>query len=89
MANTKQARKRARQNIERRSHNRGYRSMLRTHIKRVYNAVDEGDKASAQQAYQEAERVLDRVAGKGIVHKNKAARHKSRLAARVNAMDAK
>jgi small subunit ribosomal protein S20 len=87
VANTKQARKRARQNSERRVFNRGYRSMFRTYVKRVSKAIESGDKQAAQEAFKQAEPVIDRVAGKGIIHKNKAARHKSRLNARIEAME--
>lgn len=55
------------------------RSMMRTYIKRVYYAVDAGDKATAEAAYKEAVPVIDRMAGKGLLHANKAARHKSRM----------
>lgn len=86
MANSPQARKRARQNDRRRAHNAGLRSMARTCIKKVYAAIEAGDAAAAQQAYRAAVPVIDRVADKGVIHKNKAARHKSRLNARVKAL---
>jgi small subunit ribosomal protein S20 len=86
MANTAQARKRARQSVERNKHNSSLRSMLRTAIKRVRQAVDAGDKAVAADTLQKATSVIDRVADKHIIHKNKAARHKSRLAAAVKAL---
>lgn len=86
MANTAQARKRARQSVERNKHNSSLRSMLRTAIKRVRQAVDTGDKAAAANTLQKATSVIDRVADKHIIHKNKAARHKSRLAAAVKAL---
>ena len=86
MANSPQARKRARQNDKRRAHNAGLRSMTRTYIKKVYAAIDAGDAAAAQEAYNAAVPVIDRVADKGIIHKNKAARHKSRLNAQVKAL---
>ncbi len=86
MANIKSAKKRARQNAERRLHNRGLRSTVRTQIKNVYKAVAAGDRARAEEAYRQAVPVIDRVAGKGIIHKNKAARHKSHLSARIRAM---
>ena len=86
MANTAQARKRARQSVVRNQHNSSLRSMLRTAIKRVRSAITAGDKDSASQTLQKATSVIDRVADKNIIHKNKAARHKSRLAAAVKGM---
>jgi len=86
MANTAQARKRARQSVVRNKHNSSLRSMLRTAIKRVRSAVAAGDKAAAADVYQKATSVIDRVADKNIIHKNRASRHKSRLAAAVKAM---
>ncbi len=53
--------------------------MMRTYIKRVYYAVEAGDKAAAETAYKAAVPVIDRMAGKGLIHRNKAARHKSRM----------
>jgi small subunit ribosomal protein S20 len=61
--------------------------MMRTQIKRVVKAVEAGDKAQAEAAYQAAVPMIDRMAGKGIIHRNKAARHKSRLSSRINAMN--
>lgn len=86
MANTAQARKRARQSVARNKHNSSLRSMLRTSIKRVRQAIDAGDKAAATEILQKATSVIDRVADKNIIHKNKAARHKSRLASAVKAL---
>ncbi len=86
MANTPQARKRARQNEQRRQHNASLRSMVRTYIKRVQAEIASGDKASAQEAYSNAVPVIDRMADKGIIHKNKAARHKSRLNAQIKSL---
>ncbi len=88
MANTKQAKKRARQAEKRRRHNIGLRSMVRTYVKKVIAAIETGDKNAAQQAFQEAQPVIDRIADKGIIHKNKAARHKSRLSAQIKEMGA-
>ncbi|QQD17493.1 30S ribosomal protein S20 [Spongiibacter nanhainus] len=88
MANSPQARKRARQAEKRRSHNASLRSMVRTYLKRVVAAIESGDQQAAKTAYDAAVPVLDRVADKGIYHKNKAARHKSRLNARIKAMAA-
>ena len=86
MANSPQAKKRARQAENRRSHNASLRSMVRTYIKKVVAAIDSGDAAAAQSAYSSAVPVIDRMADKGIIHKNKAARHKSRLNAQVKAL---
>jgi len=87
MANTAQARKRARQSEKRRQLNASLRSMVRTAMKRVSKAVAAGDKAAAEVAYRESTSVVDRIADKErIIHKNKAARFKSRLAARLKAM---
>ncbi len=86
MANTAQARKRARQAVARNKHNSSLRSMLRTSIKRVRQAIDAGDQTAATEVLQKATSVIDRVADKKIIHKNKAARHKSRLAAAVKAL---
>lgn len=86
MANTVQARKRARQSIKQNMHNASLRSELRTAIKKVQKAIGAGDKAVAQKVYQESIGVIDRIADKKIIHKNKAARHKSRLSAQVKAL---
>lgn len=88
MANSPQAKKRARQNDRARLHNASLRSMVRTYLKRVIAAIDAGDAEAAKAAYAEAVPVLDRVADKGIFHKNKAARHKSRLNAKIKALAA-
>jgi small subunit ribosomal protein S20 len=86
VANSAQAKKRARQNDKARAHNASLRSMVRTYIKKVVNAIAAGDKANAQTAYTSAVPVIDRMADKGIIHKNKAARHKSRLNAQIKAL---
>ena len=86
MANTKGARKAARQSQARRSHNVSLRSTLRTAITRVRKAIEAGDKVKAQQVYRESVGVMDSVADKKIIHKNKASRHKSRLAAQIKAL---
>jgi len=86
VANSPQARKRARQAEVRRQHNASQRSLVRTHIKNVRKAIASGDKAVAEQAYKVAVPVLDNMAGKGQIHPNKAARHKSRLNQQVQAM---
>jgi small subunit ribosomal protein S20 len=86
LANSAQARKRARQGEKRRRHNAARRSLLRTRIKQVVQAIEDGDKEKAQAAYQLAVPVIDTMAGDSIIHKNKAARHKSRLNTRIRAL---
>ena len=86
MANTAQARKRARQSVALNKHNSSLRSMLRTAIKRVRTAIETGDKSAAADVLQKATSVIDRVADKNIIHKNKAARDKSRLSTKVKAL---
>lgn len=88
MANTPQARKRARQAEKRRRHNASFRSMVRTSIKKVIAAIHGGNYEQATAAYQGAVPVIDRMADKGLIAKNKAARHKSRLNARIKALKA-
>ena len=83
MANSAQARKRARQAEKRRRHNASRKSMVRTCIKRVRAAIEAKDAEAAQAALTEAIPILDQMAAKGILHKNNAARHMSRLAAAV------
>lgn len=89
MANTTQARKRARQAEKARLHNGSLRSMVRTYIKKVVAAIQTGDAEKAKTAYAAAVPVIDRIADKGIIHKNKAARHKSRLNAQIKALSLK
>lgn len=86
MANIKSAKKRAVQSEKRRKHNASRRSMMRTFIKKVYAAIAAGDKAAAQNAFTTMQPLVDRQAAKGLIHKNKAARHKSNLTAQINAM---
>ncbi len=88
MANTAQARKRARQAVVLNKHNSSLRSMLRTSIKRVRQAIEAGDQTAANDVFRKASSVIDRVADKNIIHKNKAARHKSRLSAAIKALAA-
>ncbi len=88
MANTPQARKRARQNIERRQHNHSRRSNMRTEVKKVIRAIRRGDRAAAESAYKTAVPVVDRTAGKGLIPKNRAARYKSRLNERIRQLGA-
>ncbi len=86
MANSPQARKRARQAEKHRQQNASRRSMMRTELKKTINAIAAGDKEGAQEAYKKAVPLLDRLACKGLIHKNKAARHKSRLSARIKSL---
>jgi len=86
LANSNQAKKRARQTETRRQHNASQRSMLRTSIKRVVVAIEAGNKDEARTAYKAAVPVIDNMSGKGIIHRNKAARHKSRLNNRIRAI---
>ena len=86
MANSAQARKRARQAVKQRAHNASLRTAFRTAVKKVLKAVETGDKAAAQEVYRESVKIMDRIADKGVYHKNKAARHKSRLSAKVKAL---
>lgn len=86
MANIASARKRARQAVKRNAHNTSLRSRLRTAIKSVRKAVAAGDKAAAASQFKASMSIIDKIADKRIVHKNAAARHKSRLAAAVKQM---
>lgn len=86
MANSAQARKRARQSLKNRAHNASLRTAFRTAVKKVLKAVEAGDKAIAQETFRQSTKVLDRIADKGVFHKNKSARHKSRLSAKIKAM---
>lgn len=88
MANSSQSRKRARQAETRRQRNASQRSRVRTYIKKVQAAIASGDSAQASAALAEATPIIDRMAAKGIMHKNKAARHKSRLSAGIKALQA-
>lgn len=80
--------KRARQNVKLNARNTSLRSKFRTVIKNVQKAVAGGDSAKATELFKSAQGVIDSVADKGLFHKNKAARHKSRLSAKVKAMSA-
>ena len=88
MANSAQARKRARQAVKQRAHNSSLRSTLRTAVKRVRKAIDAGDKSVALTVFQQSVAEIDRIADKKIIHKNKASRHKSRLSDQIKAMAA-
>jgi small subunit ribosomal protein S20 len=86
MANSAQARKRARQAEVSRQHNASLKSTLRTAVKKVRKAIAAGDKAAAAAQLQASQAVIDRIADKKIVHKNTASRTKSRLAQAVKAL---
>lgn len=86
MANIKSAKKRAIQSEKRRQQNASQRSMMRTFIKKTYAAVLTTDAVASQEAFKKMVPVLDRMAAKGLIHKNKAARHKSRLNAHVKSL---
>ncbi len=88
MANIKSAKKRARQDVDRRAHNMSRRSMLRTSIKRVLEAIDKKDVELASTAFVSATSVLDKAVKSGLIHKNKAARHKSHLSDKLRAIGA-
>ncbi len=86
MANSAQARKRARQAEISRQHNASLKSSLRTAVKKVKKAIAAGDKAAATAQLQASQAVIDRIADKRVVHKNTASRTKSRLAQAVRAL---
>lgn len=79
LANIKQSLKRARQSEKRRVINKWQTSRMNTHIKRVLTAIESKDVAQAQQEYRATTSIIDKMVTKGLIHKNKAARHKSRL----------
>lgn len=86
MANTKSAEKAARQAVKHRARNVALRSKSRSAIRKAVDAIAAGDKGLAATAYKQATSVVDSLVNKGLVHKNKASRHKSRLAARLKAL---
>lgn len=86
MANHKSAQKRIRQNAKRRTHNRHYRSTMRTEIKKLLTAIDTGDSDAAKAQLPSTVSLIQRVAQKGIIHRKQAARRVSRLASKVNAL---
>jgi small subunit ribosomal protein S20 len=86
MANTVQARKRARQAEIRRQRNAGLHSELRTAVKKIRKAIKAGDKAAARTAFSENQSIIDSITGKGVIHRNAASRAKSRLSAAIKAM---
>ncbi|HET9650666.1 MAG TPA: 30S ribosomal protein S20 [Usitatibacter sp.] len=89
MANTKQAAKRAKQSTKARTANVSLRTTLRTAIKKVQKAIAAGDRAAAETAFREQQSTIDAIADKKIIHKNKAARHKSRLARQIKALESR
>jgi small subunit ribosomal protein S20 len=86
LANIKSAQKRARQSVKHRANNMAMRSKMRTYLKKVSADIESGDRAAAEASFKAAMPVLDSMVNKGIVHRNKAARHKSRLNARINSL---
>ena len=88
MANHKSAIKKMRQDEVRRLRNKSYKTRVKNVVKDVEAAIQAQDKEAAEKAFYEAVSVIDRVASKGIIHKNNAARKKSRLAKKVNALTA-
>lgn len=88
MANIKSAKKRAKQAVVRNLRNNSQRSQLRTAVKKVLKALEANDASAAQEAFDTAQPLLDRFSARGLIHRNKAARHKSRLSARIKALKA-
>ena len=88
VANSPQARKRAKQNVVRRLANHSQRSRVRTAIKKLESALEGGDQSVAKEAYTAAVSMIDKATVKGLHHKNRAARLKSQLNRRVKAMSA-
>lgn len=86
MANIKQAKKRIKQSITARNRNFALRTRFRNIIKKQLKVIADGNKELALQQYEETQSVIDKIAGKGVFHKNKAARHKSKLSAQIKAM---
>lgn len=86
MANIQSAKKRARQNVKLRSHNMTLRSRLRTTLRHVLRALQGGDRESAMASFRTAAPQIDKMVTKGIINKNRAARYKSRLNAKIRAL---
>lgn len=86
MANTAQAKKRARQAEKHRQHNVSLRSQLRTSMKKIHTAIAAKDQKAANSSFREAQPIIDKMVTKGIIHKNKAARHKSRINTQIKVM---
>lgn len=86
LANSRQANKRIRQSEKRRNANVAHRSMMRTFLKRTVKAIEDKDLVVAKASFQKLQPILDRYATKGLIHKNKVARHKRRLNMRIKAL---
>lgn len=86
MANTAQARKRARQADKKRAHNQSRRAMMRTTLKKALTAIESGNREEAETLYKSSSSALDIAAKNGLIHRNKAARHKSRMNAHIRAL---
>lgn len=86
MANIKSTKKRIVQSKKRRQYNTSRRSMLRTFVKKTYVAITSGDKEIAKNAFFAMQSIIDRQVSKGLIHKNKAKRHKTNLTAHIKAM---
>ncbi len=88
MANSPQAKKRARQAVKKRLHNMSIRSMMRTQLKKLTAMIEKKDQDGAKALYGSVTKTLDQLAAKGLIHKNKAARHKSRFSSHIKALAA-
>jgi small subunit ribosomal protein S20 len=88
LANSKSAEKRIRVAERRRGRNQPYRTAAKTYVRKAKSTIAGGEQAESTEEVREAIAMLDRVAGKGIIHKNNAARRKSRLMARLNGLTA-
>jgi len=88
VANTQSAIKRAKQSERRRLRNKAVKSRVRTAIRHFAAVIESGDMAKAEEALQRAYSELDRAARKGVIHRNKAARHKARMAKQLAARSA-
>ena len=86
MPNTRSAKKRLRQNVKQRANNRSYKSQAKTEVKKFLAAVDAKDAEGAKKAFADVVSTLDKVSGKGVIHKNSAARTKSRLSKKLAAL---
>ena len=86
MANIASAKKRARQAVKRNQLNSSQRSMMRTAMKKVIASIEAKDPKAAKEAYDKAVPLIDKMANRGLLHRNKAARHKSRLNAQIKAL---
>ena len=87
MANIKSAKKRIIVNQKKADRNKAVRSRVKTYVKKVYDAIESGDKAAAQEALRVATKELDKACAKGVYHKNTSSRKVSRLALAVNKME--